>query len=57
MPENATDAPAAPDAALPPLLDHERLHCYQIALEFAGLVPALTHGARPSLREKACLSS
>ena len=50
--ENATDAPAAPDAALPPLLDHERLDCYQVALEFAGLVPALTQAAKAPLRDQ-----
>ena len=51
-PENATDAPAAPDAPPTPLLDHERLDVYRVALEFAGLVPAFTHGARPSLRDQ-----
>lgn len=51
-PENATDAPAAPSAAPKPLLDHERLDVYRVALEFAGLVPALTSGAKPSLRDQ-----
>ncbi len=51
-PENATDAPAAPLAPEPPLLDHERLHCYQVALEFAAMVPALTHATRASLRDQ-----
>ena len=30
----------------------ERLDVYHVALEFAGLVPALTHGARSSLRDQ-----
>ena len=51
-PENATDAPITSVATERPLLDHERLDCYAVALEFAGLVPALTHGARSSLRDQ-----
>ena len=50
--ERQRGTPAASDAAPTPLLDHERLHVYQVALEFAGLVPALTHGARSSLRDQ-----
>jgi len=51
-PDDATDAPTtlvAPEAAL---LDHERLDCYAVALEFAAMVPALTKAARPSLRDQ-----
>ena len=51
-PENATDAPITPVATERPLLDHERLHCFQVALEFAAMVPALTQAARPSLRDQ-----
>jgi four helix bundle protein len=55
-PENSTDAPAAsipPDApeSTPPL-DHERLDCFKVALEFAAMVPALTKTARPALRDQ-----
>ena len=54
-PEDATAAPAtpvAPDANATPILDHERLDCFQVALEFAALVPALTTSARPALRDQ-----
>ena len=54
-PENATDAPTAPAANEPPaqpLLDHERLDVFQVALEFAAMVPALTKTARPALRDQ-----
>ena len=55
-PSNATDAPAAslaPDAPenTPPL-DHERLDCFKVALEFVAMVPALTKTARPALRDQ-----
>jgi four helix bundle protein len=55
-PEDATAEPAtpvAPDAnATPVLLDHERLDAFQVALEFAAMVPALTKAARPALRDQ-----
>ena len=55
-PEDATAEPAtpvAPDAnATPVLLDHERLDVFQVALEFAAMVPALTKAARPALRDQ-----
>ena len=57
-PEDATAEPAtpvAPDAntnATPVLLDHERLDAFQVALEFAAMVPALTKTARPALRDQ-----
>lgn len=54
-PENANDAPTAPVADAPPaqpLLDHERLDAFQVALEFAAMVPALTKTARPALRDQ-----
>ncbi len=53
-PEDATAAPTtpvAPDGA-PPLLDHERLDVFHVALEFAAMVPALTKAARPALRDQ-----
>lgn len=55
---NATDAPAAlvadavPQAHDTPLLDHERLDCYAVALQFAAMVPDLTRSARPALRDQ-----
>jgi hypothetical protein len=57
-PSDATDAPTTSAAesstspTVPPVLDHERLHCYAAALEFAALVPELTRGARASLRDQ-----
>ena len=54
-PEDATAAPTtpvAPDANATPLLDHERLDVFQVALEFAAMVPALTKAARPALRDQ-----
>ena len=51
-PENATAAPTAHTATEAPLLDHERLDCFKVALEFAGLVPSLTGTARASLRDQ-----
>ena len=55
-PSNATDAPAAslaPDALeTTPLLDHERLDVFRVALEFAAMVPALAKGARPAMRDQ-----
>ena len=55
-PSNATDAPAAPLAPgapeTAPLLDHERLDCFHVALEFAAMVPALAKSARPALRDQ-----
>jgi four helix bundle protein len=53
--ENANDAPTAsvaPDANAPPLLDHERLDVFQVALELAAMIPALTKAARPALRDQ-----
>ena len=55
-PSNATDAPTAtlapdaPEAA--PLLDHERLDAFRVALEFAAMVPTLTKRARPAMRDQ-----
>ena len=51
-PEPATDAPTTPLATDQPLLDHERLHCYAVALEFASMVPALAHASRAPLRDQ-----
>ena len=51
-PDDATDTPATNSAQQPQLLDHERLDCFQVALEFAGMVPALTKSARPALRDQ-----
>ena len=51
-PENATDVPTTPDAPESPLFDHEKLDAYRVALEFAGMVPALTHATRHSLRDQ-----
>ena len=51
-PEKATAEPTPPVANKLPLLDHERLDCFKVALEFAGMVPALTHATRHSLRDQ-----
>ena len=51
-PENATDAPITPTANETPLLDHERLDCFQVALEFVAMVPALTQASRAALRDQ-----
>ena len=51
-PETATAAPATSAAPERPLLDHERLDCYAVALELAAMVPGLTKTARPSLRDQ-----
>ena len=54
-PEDATAEPATPvalDGNVTPLLDHERLDAFQVALEFAAIVPALTKTARPALRDQ-----
>jgi len=54
-PEDATAEPVtslAPDANGTPLLDHERLDVYRVALEFAAMVPSLTKAARPALRDQ-----
>ena len=51
-PSNATAEPATEAAPETPQLDHERLHCYAVALEFAGLVPALTQASKHSLRDQ-----
>jgi four helix bundle protein len=55
-PENANDAPTTPVAhetpAQPPLLDHERLDVFQVALELAAVIPSLTKSARPALRDQ-----
>lgn len=50
--EDATDAPVTPSAVPLPLLDHERLDCYRVSLEFAAMVPALTRATRASLRDQ-----
>jgi four helix bundle protein len=34
------------------MLDHERLDCFRVALEFAAMVPALTKAARAALRDQ-----
>ena len=51
-PEDATAEPATAVANTAPLLDHERLDCFHVALEFAAMVPALTKAARPALRDQ-----
>ena len=54
-PKDATAEPTTPvalDANATPLLDHERLDCFQVALQFAAMVPALTKTARPALRDQ-----
>ena len=51
-PSNATAAPTSPVAPEAPVLDHERLDCFRVALEFAALVPALTYATRHSLRDQ-----
>ena len=55
-PSNATATPAAPlvpnAPEIAPQLDHERLDCFQVAIEFAAMVPTLTKGARPALRDQ-----
>lgn len=51
-PENATDAPTTAVASPLPVLDHERLDVFRVALEFAALVPALTVATRHSLRDQ-----
>jgi four helix bundle protein len=50
-PSSATAEPATPSAGTP-RLDHERLDCFHVALEFAAMVPVLTKSARPSLRDQ-----
>ena len=53
MPKDATAEPATSDAPVTtPLLDHERLDCFHVALEFAAMVPALAKAARPALRDQ-----
>ena len=47
--QGAPTTSVAPDRAK---LEHERLDVYRVALEFAAMVPALTQGARPSLRDQ-----
>ena len=51
-PEDATAAPTTRSADEPKLLDHERLDCFQVALDFAAMVAALTKTARPALRDQ-----
>ena len=51
-PESATAAPATPAANGLPPLDHERLDCFRVALEFTAMVPALTQAARPAMRDQ-----
>ena len=46
----ASLAPDAPENTPP--LDHERLDCFKVALEFVAMVPALTKTARPALRDQ-----
>lgn len=50
-PDNANDTPTTPFAPDQPLLDHERLDCFKVSLEFATMVPALTHATRASQRD------
>ena len=51
-PEDATAEPTTPAANELPPLDHERLDCYRIALEFAAMVPTVAKDARPALRDQ-----
>jgi four helix bundle protein len=51
-PENATAEPTTPAANGLPQLDHERLDCFQVALELAAMVPSLTLSARPAMRDQ-----
>jgi four helix bundle protein len=51
-PSDATDAPTTPAAGATPTLDHERLDCFHVALEFAAMIPTLTKAARPALRDQ-----
>ena len=51
-PDDATDAPTPQAATDAPLFDHEKLDCYRVALEFAGLVPELVRTARAPLRDQ-----
>ena len=51
-PDEATNEPASQAADQPTRLDHERLDCYVVAIEFAAMVPALTKSARPALRDQ-----
>lgn len=51
-PDEATDPPTAHATETDRPLDHERLDCFQVALEFAALVPALTRTARPAMRDQ-----
>jgi len=51
-PENATAEPTTPPANNLPPLDHERLDCFRVALDFAAMVPALTRAARPAMRDQ-----
>lgn len=49
---NATAEPTPPVADETPQLDHERLDCYRVALEFAAMVPSLTQTSRAALRDQ-----
>ena len=51
-PDEATNEPTPPSAAQRPILDHERLDCFRVAIEFAAMVPSLTKAARPALRDQ-----
>jgi len=55
--EDAPDAHASGESSAP-LLDAERLDCYQVALEFQSLLPALAarcgHALRDQLERAAC---
>lgn len=44
--------PTTPAAEPPTPLDHERLDCFRVALEFAAMVPGLSKPARPALRDQ-----
>jgi four helix bundle protein len=48
----STPADYSREESLRSPFDHERLHCYAVALEFAAMVPSLTQAARPSLRDQ-----
>ena len=51
-PDHATDAPTTPTADELRLLDHERLDCFQVALQFVAMVPELTRSSRAPLRDQ-----
>lgn len=55
-PDHATAEPVAPithaHAHDAPVLDHERLDVFRVALDFAALVPTLTQATRAPLRDQ-----